>query len=295
MQIILSYIILIIIWSTTPLAIQWSTLDTSFSFGVTSRMLIGILVCFLILFLIKQKLIWTKQAIKAYACAAIGIFGAMTMVYWASQYIPSGLIAVIFGLTPLFTAIFEHFYLSKKALSTFKIIGILVAFVGLVVIFYSDLDLYESAIKGIIGVTISTMLHAISAVLTKKYQGSVHSFTITTGGLLFSMPFFIAVWFMVDGSLPNTVSTQATLSILYLAIIATGIGFNLYFYALHKTDASTLALITLVTPVTALLLGLYLNQETVGFPIIAGTALIMLGLFINQQGERFFAINSNTT
>jgi len=288
MQIFITYTMLVIFWSTTPLAIQWSTLNSSFSFGVAARMLIGLAVCLLILGLIRQKLIWNKNAIKVYLSASIGIFGAMSAVYWSSQFIPSGLIAVIFGLTPLFTMLIEYWLMNKKKISPFKIAGVLIAVIGLTVIFYSDFSQYKSAFKGIIGVLFATLLHAFSAVLTKKNQAKIPSFTVTTGGLLLSLPFFILVWFMTDGTLPNKIEPIAAYSILYLAVIATAIGFNLYYYALKLTNASTLSLVTLFTPVTALLLGLVLNNEVINTQIILGTCFILIGLFVNQHAERIY-------
>ena len=90
MLIRVAYISVIIIWSTTPLAIQWSSIVGGYLFGVSSRMLIGLLVLFMIFKFTKQSLPMTKRAVNVYIVSGLGIFASMTAVYWGAQFIPSG-------------------------------------------------------------------------------------------------------------------------------------------------------------------------------------------------------------
>ena len=94
-----AYLSIILIWSTTPLAIQWSTDGVGFLFALLARMTIGVIVCLLLLKIFRIPLPMHKQARRVYLAGGLGIYGAMLCVYWASRYIPSGLIAVLFGLS----------------------------------------------------------------------------------------------------------------------------------------------------------------------------------------------------
>ena len=85
------------IWATTPLAIKWSSEGAGFLFGVTSRMVLGVFVCLVLVALLGRRMLWHRAALATYLVAGLGLWGAMTSVYWASQFIPSGLISVIFG------------------------------------------------------------------------------------------------------------------------------------------------------------------------------------------------------
>lgn len=294
MQIVLAYLTLVIIWTTTPLAIQWSSIGTDYLFGLLSRMLIGVFICYLTLLIFKQKIAWNSQAFKAYLAASIGVFGTMFIVYWSSRYIPSGLIAVIFGLTPLFTSFFEYLILGMKNLTFYKTLGIAVGVIGLIIIFNSDFRDYQFAFKGIIGIFFATLMHSISSVLIKKYQRQEKAMTITTASLILSMPFFFLAWYLFGQSLPEQIPTKTGLSILYLGIIGTGIGFTLYYFALHKTNASSLALINFVTPVTGLLFGAMVNNEPLTLSVLYGTLLIVLGLLLNYESEKQLDKNANS-
>ena len=109
-----AFIGVIIIWSTTPLAIQWSSEGWGFIFGVTGRMMLGIAICALLLLMMRKKIPLHPNALVTYVIAGLGIFGAMTSVYWGSQYISSGLVAVLFGLSPVVTTIMAAIVLKES-------------------------------------------------------------------------------------------------------------------------------------------------------------------------------------
>ena len=77
-------------------------------------------------------------------------------------------------------------------------------------------------------------------------------------------------------------------SIIYLAVMGSVLGFSLYFYLLNHVEASKVSLITLITPVTALVLGNLLNNEALTVWIVIGTLFILSGLASYQWGERLF-------
>ncbi|MEE9358209.1 EamA family transporter [Candidatus Vondammii sp. HM_W22] len=88
--------------------------------------------------------------------------------------------------------------------------------------------------------------------------------SVTAGGLLVAAPLFLLAWFLADAIWPEVLSSRALYSILYLALVGSVIGFAMYFYVLKHVEATRVALITLITPVTALLLGSLLNGESIG-------------------------------
>ena len=112
----MAYIGVIIIWSTTPLAIQWSGDGVGYLFGITSRMILGMLVGLMVAGLFSIPLPWHAEARRTYLAAGLGVFFAMTSVYWSSQFIPSGWISVLFGLAPIVTGLLATFLLAERAL-----------------------------------------------------------------------------------------------------------------------------------------------------------------------------------
>ena len=281
-----AYLGIIIIWSTTPLAIKWSGEEVGFLFGVASRMLIGAAVCTLLLLILARKLPWHREARQTYLAAGLGIYGAMMSVYWGSQYIPSGMISVLFGLTPIVTGVIAAIWLQERSLTASKLAGIILGIVGLIVIFGSGVELSDGAVYGIAAVLLSVILHSISAVWVKSISARLPALEVTNGGLLIAAPLYLVTWLLFSDGWPEDISTRTALSISYLAVFGSVLGFIMYFYVLKHIDASRVALVTLLTPVLALLLGQGLNNETINPAVWVGTFCILVGMSVYQWGAR---------
>ena len=289
MSVPLAYLGVIIIWSTTPLAIKWSGGDAGYLFGVTARMSIGLLFSsMLIMLLSRRQLPWDHDARKVYLVAGIAIYGAMLSVYWASQYISSGFISVLFGLNPIVTGILAALWLNERSLTPAKMFGVALGVLGLVVIFSQAINLGGHAAIGIAGVCLSVLLHSLSGVWFKTLEIKLTALEITHGGLMVSVPLYLFTWFILQGTWPETYSQRGLGSIVYLGIFGSVVGFILYFYILKYVDVSRVSLITLITPVVALFLGYALNNETLNIATWIGTALIMLGMSFYQWSDMFF-------
>lgn len=288
MSVPLAFIGTILIWSTTPLAIKWSSEGPGFMFAVTSRMVIGTLGCLLLLTLVRGRLHWHKQAVRTYLAAGLGIYGAMSCVYWGAQFIPSGLVSVIFGLTPLLTGLMAGYWLDEQSLTPIRLLGLASALGGLVLIFGDGFNAGPAAVLGMLSVFTAVTLHSLSTVWVKRIGAGLPVMTVTSGGLLVALPCYLITWLLVDGELPTSIPEQALASIVYLGLFGSVMGFILFFYVLKHVEASRVGLIPLVTPVSALAIGSLFNGETIPTVVWSGTALILLGMSIYQWGHRLF-------
>lgn len=280
-----AYLGVILIWSTTPLAIKWSGEGVGFLFGVTGRMVLGAALCVALIKLLRIEFPWHAQARRAYLAASLTIYGSMICVYWGAQFIPSGWIAVLFGLTPLATAAMSVWWLRESPFSPAKVAGMLFGLAGLALIFGGSFGMDNVAWQGIVMVLLAVALQSASAVWVKRVAAPISSVAVTGGGLLVALPMYLATWLMVDSSLPQDVPLRSGLSIVYLALFGSVIGFNLYYYALQRLSAGAIALINLVIPVTALWVGYVWNGEEIHPQVWLGTASILLGLVAHQWGD----------
>jgi drug/metabolite transporter (DMT)-like permease len=287
-----AFIGVVIIWSTTPVAIQWSSEGWGFLSGVTGRMILGALFCLLLLKVLGDELSWHKSARRAYFAAAVGIYGAMLAVYWGAQFIPSGLISVLFGLSPIVTAFMAYFWLQEKSLTTAKILGALLGLSGVGVIFLSDTLTSSFQWQGIAAILTAVILQCASGVWIKRIGTDVSGLALTTGALLLAVPLFVITWFLFGDSHFGHITIRALASLLYLGIIGSVLGFTLYFYVLKHVQANKVALITLMTPVSALFIGQGLNGEHIASNVWWGTAVILAALVVHQWGDRFLSAAS---
>ncbi|MCG6869637.1 MAG: DMT family transporter [Gammaproteobacteria bacterium] len=285
MQVSAAYIGVVLIWSTTPLAIKWSGEGTGFLFGVSARMTLSLVLCLALMAILRRRLPWRPDALMTYGAATLGIFGAMMTVYWGAQFIASGLVSVVFGLSPLLVSVLGALWLDEKNFTILKIGGILVGILGLAVVFESELRLGDDGWKGVLGVIASVSLYSLSMVLVKRIDARLPALTSTTGGLLFSFPLFAVTFWIAGESVPVTVPVRTGLSIAYLAVFGSVLGFILFYYILVRLSSTSVALIALVTPVLAVLLGAALNGEHLQSGVMAGCAMILSGLLLHQLGD----------
>lgn len=286
MRILVAYVSVILIWSTTPLGILWSSETVHPTFAVLMRMVIALLLGSIILRLWRIELPKTNSAIRLYCYSGIGVFGGMLFSYLSAQYISSGLMSVIFGLAPIFSGILAQRIIAEPKFDRLKKIALTIALLGLLIVCYDSLVISNASVLGVVYVLIAVMFFSLSAVLVKSIQISIHPVATTVGALLFSTPLFLLVWLVFDGSLPyQQWKARSLWSILYLGIVGSLIGFLAYFYILQKLNASTVALITMVTPIIAMSLGAYLNKELITDNLVMGAISVVCGLSLFQWGE----------
>ena len=277
-----AYLGVILIWSTTPLAIQWSATDGNYLFGLTARMAIGLVVTLVLISMMGRTIPRCKSAIWSYLIAGGGLFGAMTSTYWGAQHIPSGLLSVIFGLSPVMTAIMSTLLLNEKRLSAYRIFAVAISLMGLAVIFLFEQRMSDVGIYGVVAVLFAVIIHSATGVWIKRIDAALSPLALNGGSLLMALPLFVVSWLLFGEGMPVDISEQSLWSIGYLGIVGSGVGFVLYYYILHHLSATIISLVTLITPVVALWLGSSFNQEMLGSNALIGTALIMAGLLFFQ-------------
>lgn len=281
-----AYLGVILVWSTTPLGIKWSSEGLGFLFGVSGRMFLGLLLCLALARALRVPLPLDARARRTYLAAGVAIYGAMLATYWSAQFIPSGLISVVFGLSPIVTGIFAAAWLNERALTVPRLAGALLGLAGLALVFHTELALGPHAAQGIFGVLLGVTLNAASAVGVKRIGAHLPPLAVTSGGLAVACVLYALTLLILHPAWPAVIPMRALAAMVYLALFGSVIGFVMYYYVLRHLPTGEVALITLITPVTALLLGHALNGEPLSPGLLAGTALILGGLAVHQWGGR---------
>lgn len=284
MRVAMAYIGLIVIWSTTPLAMKWSTEATGFLFAVTSRMAIGTAIAVLFGFMMNREFPHDRLALKTYAASGSGAYLAMMCSYWGAQYIPSGWISVIFGLAPVITSVMAARYLAENNVGVSKIGALVISLAGLWVMFQHSLDMGDSAVYGITAVVCGVFFYSLGIVAVKQINAAIPPAATMTGTLIVATTLFLATWLIGNYDAPLSIPTRSAGAILYLGIVGSVLGFMLFYYVLQNVEATRASLITLITPGNALIIGSLLNKEPITTDVITGAALIVAGLLLFHYG-----------
>ncbi len=283
MSVPVAYLGIILIWSTTPLAIQWSTQGSSFAFALFARMTIGVVLAVVLLAAWRVRFPLHARAWRSYLVGGLGTFGAMTLTYWGARHVHSGLISVLFGLSPLMTGVLAALWLGERALTPLRLTGMALGMIGLATIFAQGEGAGGTQVAlGLVLLLCAVFIHSASLVWVKQIDDDSPPLATAAGTLIVSLPLFGLVWWLVEGHVPVDLPLRASVAIVYLGVFGSVLGFALYYYVIRHMEAGKVALITLVTPVIALLLGQTLNGEAIGARVWLGAALIAGGLVLHQ-------------
>lgn len=291
MKRIFAYLGVIAVWSTTPLGIQWSLEGVGFFVSVSARMCLAAMLVLPLAILLDKRLPITRDSVLSYCSGSIGIFCAMMVTYWANQFVPSGLVSVLFGLTPLFTG-FLAFGLLGEPFNSRKIMGVFMSVIGLAVIFYDSLYSETIRFEALGMLLVAVFLFSLSTVLVKRVNAKVTPLQQTAGTLLVASLCYLVTWCVIQPQVPTIIGIRAALSLTYLVVVCSVFGFLLFYYVLSTSSAGAVSLTNLVTPVTALLLGVYLNGEHISMRVVMGAGCIGLGLFVYQFGTIYRLIKN---
>jgi len=206
------------------------------------------------------------------------------LIYWAEQYVTSGLTSVLFGVLPLYVALLAAATLPEEPLRPRLLVGVGIALCGLVVAFGESLDLGSGEYTALaaLAVILSPLASAIGNVAIKKRGGAVdplvmNGWAMLTGG---------AVLLLVSAPTEDwgaTVWSPASIgSILYLAAFGTGFTFVTLTVLLRELPAVTVSFISMIIPFGALALGALIRDEPVTAVAVGGALLVVAGIAVAQ-------------
>lgn len=287
MSVLISYITVVLIWATTPLAITLSSDSVSTQAAILLRMLLAAILMAFLVSLWQHGACLKRRNMPVYIAASIALFPNMALVYQASSCISSGMIAVLFSLTPIISGVLAAFVLDERKFTPRRVFAVLLALSGLVIVFVDQLTVAGTAWVGVVFMLASAAIFSISQVSVKYLQRHqpVDASEQTLGALVFSLPGLFASWLYFDGKLPAAVSKTSLYAIVYLAVVGSVLGFIAYYFILSKLSVTLVSLIPMITPVLALWLGVLLLDESVSQRLMAGSGIIVFALLLYQQWQ----------
>lgn len=268
-----------IIWGSTWLAIKVGLGSVPPFFAVAIRFTLAAAILALIAGVRKERLLLDKDSVMVYLTMAFLSFSfPFALVYWGEQYIGSGLASILFAIYPFVVAIGSHFFLPEEPLNPFKVAGILLGFGGILTIFWSDIHLGDSATAGMVAVLVSTLLQGTSLVIVKRKGRHLSPTMLSLGGMLIGIVVLYILAFSFEDVSQVHLDGAGVGSILYLGTFGTVVTFLVYYWLMKRVDAVYLSLVSLVTPILAVILGTIFLGEVLAPRVFTGAGLVLVGI-----------------
>lgn len=275
------WLLLCLIWGSTWIFIKLGLDDwPPFTFAAM-RFLLASLILWLIVLVRKDSLPRTRRDWMLIAWLGVTSFSVnYGLVFWGENRISSGLTAVLQSMIPAFGLVMAHYLLPSERITAAKLAGVALGVVGVAVIFADQMKIAgTSALWGSAAIVVSALVIAYTNVLVKLRCGHLEVVPLVAGQMTFGFFPLLIVGLIVEGSPLNLHWTpQAAASLVYLAIVGSVIAFLLYYWLVRKIDVTKTMLISLITPVIALLIGWLVRGEGLSWRLAIGSAAIISGI-----------------
>ena len=282
---ILVWLILCLIWSTTWIFIKVGLDDLPPIGFAASRFLASVAILLVLIRVQKIPLPKTGKEWRLIALTGVLQFSVnYSLVFWSEQYITSGLAAVLQSMITVFGLVLAWIFLPNEHITPQKIIAVLIGIVGVAVIFIDQLRIENwMAFLGCVAIVVGAYAAAQASILVKAKAGAIHPAALACTQMICGLPAVMIYSLMREGN-PFTFhwSWRALGCVLYLSILGTVAAFWLYYWLLSKIESTKAMMISLVTPLLAVIIGAIVLGERLppqtgvgGLLIIAGIGLIV--------------------
>lgn len=275
------YLLTVLIWGTTWIALKLQLGDVAIPVSIVYRFALAALILFAML-LVSGKLQKVNRRGQL-ICLAQGLclFCVNFMCFLhASQWIPSGLVAVVFSTSTLWNALNARVFF-KQRIARNVLAGGALGLVGLACLFWPELSGHSASHETLIGLGLAllgTLCFSAGNMLSSLQQkAGLRPLTTNAYGMLYGAA-MLSVYCLVSGT-PFGFEWNARYigSLLYLVIPGSVIGFTAYLTLVGRMGPERAAYCTVLFPVVALNVSAYAEGYQWTVPALMGLVLVMVG------------------
>ena len=192
---------------------------------------------------------------------------------WAATQLPAGYLAIINGMVPLWTALIAVPVL-KEPLGARRIAGFALGVAGVALIVnLGPVEVgWKTVLAAVVGIA-GAAFWGWAGVLIKQRSGRVPPMGLAAGSIVFAAVLMMPLW--TQAPPPPAWTTHATLSLIALGVICSGIAYLPFFTLIRDIGPSRTLTVGLAVPVLGVLWGWLLLDEAVTLSVLAGMALVL--------------------
>jgi len=282
----LLYFVVLLAWGSSWFAISFQLGDVAPQVSIVWRFLLASLILFIWCFFRSLKLSFPLRDHLSWLLLGFFLFCVNYIcAYFGTFYLASGLVCLIFSTLTLFT-VFNGFVFFRKPIRLPILIGAVVGIAGLSIIFSNEISntdwsLESGIVKGFLWMLLATFFASIGMLLSGQFQArklplvQSNAFSMLYGSLI--LIFYIA---LSDVSFSFNSSFSYVVSLVYLALIASVIGFGVYLKLVGNIGADKASYVNIFTPTIALLLSTFFEGYEWSLVGLIGVLLIIIGNII---------------
>jgi drug/metabolite transporter (DMT)-like permease len=255
------------------------------------RVLIGSLGLLVAIRLSGQRIPTDRQTWQHFAVMGIvGISFPFAAISWGTQYIPSGLSAILNASMPLFTAVLAAGW-GDERLTLHRVGGVMVGLSGIFILTLPSLQdgllqgLAQTSLLGELAIVLASLSYAVAVVYARHYLINQPPLIASLGqvstGWLFLLPFALMERPWIALPTPRGLAAVAA-----LGVFGTSIAYIIYYRLLQTAGATATSLVTYIVPVFGVFWGWAILGERIGSNAFIALALILGGVVLVARPAR---------
>ena len=250
------------------------------------RLLFSVPLLFAFSFLVKRLMIPKRKDIKLFFLIALfEPFLYFMGESYGMKYVSSTLASILIATIPLITPFFAYYFFKEK-LTTNNYLGMIVSFIGVLIVVYVDGKFGEAPWFGIVLILLAVFSALGYTVVLKRLSSRYNALTIVSYQNLIGAVYFIPIFFIVDFRefINTTYSWKDFLPILYLSFFASTVAFIFFVQGIKKLGLSKAIVFTNFIPIVTAVLAAPLLNEKMSIAKAGGIFITIIGLFMSQAG-----------
>jgi len=278
-----AFAVLGLVWGSSFLWIKIAVAEIGPFTLVAFRLLFGLIGLLAVVRLQKQAFPHERRVLLAYLF--MGAFNTaipFTLISWGETRIDSGLASILNGTVPLFTIVIAHYWLHDEKIPLPRIAGLVVGFVGVVVLVSRDLGPggLQGNTWGQLAVIAAAMCYATAITFSRRHLRGQPPVVQSTMVLLIADAFMWVAAPIAEGGFHLPRLPLTWFAIAWLGLLGSCLAYLLFFYLINAWGPTRASLVTYVFPVIGLILGIIFLGEAADWRLIAGSLLIVGGIAV---------------
>jgi drug/metabolite transporter (DMT)-like permease len=282
--------VLSLIWGASFLFIKVGVESIPLFTFVAGRMAMGAALLYVLLRLRGMEM--PRPGREWVPFVVIGFLNALipyVLIAWGEQHISSGLAAILNGATPVFTALMAHFLTTDERLTAGKILGIMLGFVGTVIVMLPEIgDGFTFDLLGQLAVLGGALGYALAILYARRRLRGMPPIKTSIGMLASGFVLTLPLVLVFEDPLAARPGLAALGSWLTLGVFGTAFAYLLYYWLIENAGATYTSLVTFILPPMGVFWGALLLSQKIHWTSLIGLVVIILGIVaINGYLDRF--------
>ncbi|MBL8089670.1 MAG: DMT family transporter [Anaerolineales bacterium] len=270
-----------LIWSSSFMWVEIVIRELGAITLVAYRVLFGLLFGIAVVMIQKIKLPRTfKEWLPLFVLGLTNLAIPFFLITWAQFYIDSGVASILDATVPLFTILAAHFILQDDKMTLPKVLGLIIGFIGVVILMIKDINEGTSTILGQLAVILACVFYAASSIIARKTTEDTPAVLRSVGSLISATVVMWVASFMFESPIKIPTLPITWIALAWLGILGSGLAFIMLFYLIHEIGPTRTTMVTYLFPLGGVTLGTVVLNEPLTWQIITGAILIIASLVI---------------